>query len=384
MKKIDQTQFGPPGIDATDPHQPLIVHRHSGVDNRNLVVFVHGLNGDRYGTWGNFPKFLFDDCPHVDVGAYSYRSGFKRLFSKESVSLSTEARIFADDLRDDSQYERIILIGHSMGGLLARSVVKRLQETGQGVALARVKALILMASPQAGSQRGVPGADKLLTDAEVLKAHGPFVTEIDEVFKSHIDNSPEAVSPDKVHLPVWAVIGAADKWVDPLSAALGLPAGQTKTVHGGHTDIVKPETREDDCYQYTLGLINRRCPPPSVEEEPDDLPADAPALPNTPHSLPFLSLGSLFKGRGQALKELRVSLSGAGTPHATVVAGKAIHGLGGVGKTRLAVEYGWQHLADYSAVLFVTADSPDSLQQNLAGLGCVLTPDAEPLDNEAE
>jgi hypothetical protein len=33
----------------------------------------------------------------------------------------------------------------------------------------------------------------------------------------------------------------------------------------------------------------------------------------------------------------------------------AVHGLGGIGKTRLAVEYAWRHADDYSALLFVTA-----------------------------
>ncbi|MGH8489047.1 MAG: tetratricopeptide repeat protein [Gammaproteobacteria bacterium] len=43
-------------------------------------------------------------------------------------------------------------------------------------------------------------------------------------------------------------------------------------------------------------------------------------------------------------------------------------GSGGVGKTRLAVEYAWRHDADYSALLFVVADSPENLRRNLAAL----------------
>jgi hypothetical protein len=39
-----------------------------------------------------------------------------------------------------------------------------------------------------------------------------------------------------------------------------------------------------------------------------------------------------------------------------------------VGKTRLAVEYGWRHLDDHSAVLFVAADTPSRLNQNPAAL----------------
>lgn len=42
--------------------------------------------------------------------------------------------------------------------------------------------------------------------------------------------------------------------------------------------------------------------------------------------------------------------------------------MGGVGKTRLAVEYAWQHADNYSAVLFITADSTEALHRNIAQL----------------
>lgn len=83
--------------------------------------------------------------------------------------------------------------------------------------------------------------------------------------------------------------------------------------------------------------------------------------------MPYQSIGTLFKGRDDFLKRLRESLTQAGNRPAAVI-GKALHGLGGVGKTRLAVEYAWQHADDYSALLFVTADSPQNLQRNLADL----------------
>jgi tetratricopeptide (TPR) repeat protein len=85
-------------------------------------------------------------------------------------------------------------------------------------------------------------------------------------------------------------------------------------------------------------------------------------------NLPYDSLGSLFKGRDTFIEQIRANLT-ANTGQATaIVAKQAIHGLGGVGKTRLVVEYAWHSLADYSACLFVTADSPENLQRNLAAL----------------
>ena len=36
----------------------------------------------------------------------------------------------------------------------------------------------------------------------------------------------------------------------------------------------------------------------------------------------------------------------------------AIHGMGGVGKTRAAIEYVWKNADDYRALLFISADTP--------------------------
>ena len=101
----------------------------------------------------------------------------------------------------------------------------------------------------------------------------------------------------------------------------------------------------------------------------EPLPA-SPVAPSSrkPVSLPYPSLGNLFRGREEALHELEESLRRAGEGEATAIVGKALHGLGGVGKTRLAVEYAWRHLADHSAVLFVPADTPESLLRNVAAL----------------
>jgi tetratricopeptide (TPR) repeat protein len=69
---------------------------------------------------------------------------------------------------------------------------------------------------------------------------------------------------------------------------------------------------------------------------------------------------------------LRESLTRAdGTT--TAIVSKALYGMGGIGKTRAAVEYAWAHRADYTALLFVQADSPEELRRNLASL-------AEPLE----
>jgi tetratricopeptide (TPR) repeat protein len=85
------------------------------------------------------------------------------------------------------------------------------------------------------------------------------------------------------------------------------------------------------------------------------------------HNLPLSPIGKLFKGRDDKLAQLREKLN-AGI--VAITQPQAIHGLGGIGKTRLAVEYAWREMAvgTYSAVYFVSANSPAEIDTNLAAL----------------
>ncbi len=80
------------------------------------------------------------------------------------------------------------------------------------------------------------------------------------------------------------------------------------------------------------------------------------------HNLPFESLGDLFKGREKELAELETFATSA-------VPKKVLHGLGGIGKTRLTVEHAWRHGHLYrGAAFFVRADSPAGLRAQIAAL----------------
>ena len=89
-------------------------------------------------------------------------------------------------------------------------------------------------------------------------------------------------------------------------------------------------------------------------------------LPEKPVRLPYPSIGSWFKGREKFLETLHGSLKAAGAARATAIVGKTLHGLGGVGKTRLAVEYAHRYAGEYSALLFAGAETAGDLRRNLA------------------
>ncbi len=90
------------------------------------------------------------------------------------------------------------------------------------------------------------------------------------------------------------------------------------------------------------------------------------ALPRKPNNLPYPSIGTLFVGRETFMHDLRKSIEAQA--QAVIKPRHSIHGLGGLGKTRLATEYAWQHQTHYSALLFVIAESREALRRNLAAL----------------
>jgi tetratricopeptide (TPR) repeat protein len=98
-----------------------------------------------------------------------------------------------------------------------------------------------------------------------------------------------------------------------------------------------------------------------------------PMLPRAPgltiHNLPFPP-NPLFTGREAELEALHRGLQEQAKIAATQMV--AVHGLGGVGKTQLAVQYAWKYLHEFDAVLWVRTDSAEALEASLAGLASVL------------
>lgn len=87
---------------------------------------------------------------------------------------------------------------------------------------------------------------------------------------------------------------------------------------------------------------------------------------------------SLFVGREQELSELdQVLGSGSG------VIGQTLKGLGGVGKSELALQYAHRHRAEFSSVWWLTADSATNLTTELATIAGALAPQLKVVPPEA-
>jgi len=117
------------------------------------------------------------------------------------------------------------------------------------------------------------------------------------------------------------------------------------------------------------GVSRERAKPTAPPGFPAAAPRAVPQRPRFPGALPpTWNVPHLrnpnFTGRESLLAQLWAALT-SGQPAALT---QAISGLGGVGKTQLAVEYAYRYEAEYDVVWWVRAEEPATLAADYAGL----------------
>jgi tetratricopeptide (TPR) repeat protein len=89
-----------------------------------------------------------------------------------------------------------------------------------------------------------------------------------------------------------------------------------------------------------------------------------------------------FTGRREDLEALDEALWGGG--HAVAITQAAVQGLGGVGKSTLAIQYAWEARERYAGVWWLGADSPAGIVDGLVALGATFNPALAEVQDRAE
>lgn len=112
-------------------------------------------------------------------------------------------------------------------------------------------------------------------------------------------------------------------------------------------------------------------PGPAAEHPAELIPA-GPRFPGGAANPAVWNVGTRnarFTGRGSVLERLRDEILGGSQ---AVVLPQALYGLGGVGKTQVALEYAHRFKADYDLVWWISAEQPDLINTALAELAARL------------
>lgn len=204
------------------------------------IVFVHGLGGEIEKTWGNFPQFLMDDDEiEHKVIQYGYTSPnpITQFFFPAPSILSIANGLLTDlSARCDLANDEIILVGHSLGGLVIRRLLLRLDAKGT---THNIRKVCFFDVPHEGS--GFAKVGKYIAwFNRHLKTLASNTTELDDLNEQWIDKKLDA------HLNILSIIDANETVVSAMSSKSIFRYHPIETINGvNHSSIVKPQSKDD-------------------------------------------------------------------------------------------------------------------------------------------
>lgn len=255
---------------------------HDGEKAEVDIVFVHGLRGGRESTWTKdgvvWPKELLSkDVPKSRILGFGYNSGIIHSDTAEVTqgSLADDARELCsllDDTRKQSNTvdRPIIVIGHSLGGLVLAQVVYGGNGAAEGDSIhsiaQNIKGMIFLGTPFYGS--------KIAGWGDVVRRIYSLVQKTDErTLKSLVVDSkelrdlrlgfPEVIRKRNLTPAKIAVVFFFEKkmtykvWVVKEEDASYPGVGEILPMQANHLDICKFDDAEDDGYKQVRAKIKQ-------------------------------------------------------------------------------------------------------------------------------
>lgn len=224
--------FIPPTVGLETP----AVHIISGDAKKGLIVFIHGWNGDSKKTWKRFPDLFKSDKRYLGFGVQSF--DYPTYMLRRNLTITQLADWIERDIRKAASEvgtSRIVIVAHSMGGLIAREVVLLRILDGR---LPSPAVLIEIGTPHSGADpaklASVLGISRDLTAA--MKANSNYLTDL-RVRWGRASGRP----------PTVCFSSPQDKVV-PQSSAFDQCDDFQSYPQWGHSEMVKPQNELDPRY----------------------------------------------------------------------------------------------------------------------------------------
>jgi len=236
-----------------DPHWVAQANPHHKI----AVVFIHGIFGGTTDTWRNargdtFFQFLEqtpDVGDKVDLFAFGFTS---RMFQGGSLDIREAANKLDERLRFDGvwDYDTVVLVGHSMGGLVAMRTLVTHPELRHKVPL-----LVLYASPQEGSQ--ITAIARMAADNNALQQMLPadrseFLKDLDDTWSKIPDDERPSVVCAYETMPTHGVQIVARSSATRYCGSERIAIGGTD-----HISIVKPDNARSDAVVVLVNALRK-------------------------------------------------------------------------------------------------------------------------------
>lgn len=231
------------------------------------VIFVHGLGGHAYQTWQSnkaddstfWPVWLADDIADVAIWTVSYSAPPSNWLGT-AIPLQHRAVSVLAMLTSEEKIQQgtIALVGHSLGGLLIKQLLREANDQRSRQAtverlLNQIKAAVFYGTPHTGS-RLATFSDRLRvliwpsTATRDLMLHDPNLRSLNTWYRSWSDHIRHRVYYETQETSIGMI-------VDPSSADAGLVGANPIPIDADHSGICKPMDRTDQRYVLTREFL---------------------------------------------------------------------------------------------------------------------------------
>lgn len=218
--------------------------------NETAVVFIHGFGGNAKETWGSFPKLVSDDpnLKNWDVISLGYNTGLmpdiRGLWSGKP-----DIQKLADYLRTtitsdfSAKYKRIVLVAHSMGGLVTQRALLDLPSADR---VRLIHGVVLFGTPSLGLRKAQFGRiiNRQIRD---LGQESVFIGTLRQNWTTEFK--------DGFSFNFLTVAGDLDEFVPAQSALTPFAPEYQKITAGNHVDIVKPTDANHLSFQILKNFL---------------------------------------------------------------------------------------------------------------------------------
>jgi predicted alpha/beta hydrolase family esterase len=211
--------------------------------NHHLIVFIHGWRGDPTESWMQFPKLVIKDprFNSCDVLSLSYPT----YISRRSLTIPQLAQWLTEQMKQRDyyvKYDKIFVVAHSLGGLVAREIVI---ENRLGGIPDMFQELVEIATPHNGAN--IAGV------ANTLGIDRAYVKEVEPSsrFLADLRDKWNRLTPRPA---TFAITSVSDEIVQPASAEEQCDRFQIFP-QWSHIELAKPSSNQDDRYVFAMDRI---------------------------------------------------------------------------------------------------------------------------------
>lgn len=218
-------------------------------EGNNLLLFVHGLSGESKNTFGNIPTMLqsdsnFDGWAMKPLG---YLPVAQPKLGKDIWGAILDIDKIAGFLKTSikykfKNYDRIAIVAHSLGGLVAQKAILGLDEDNRK----RISHLIMFGTPSNGIAPEVLAKQWNKKYGE-MSSEGSFIKSL----RTNWENTFSGNYPFKLKVAA----SAEDEYVSIESSHKPFTEEHCEFVDGKHLMMVKPKDEKDDAYTLILNTL---------------------------------------------------------------------------------------------------------------------------------